>query len=354
MPNYGLFARYPVPYMDEVQFYLDHSEPRLDPPRRVLFEFPDSSYCILLLNEFATYLVDELVSISPSTQFEHDVNNNKYMLQLSSENLANDSDEQFEPKKIKSWFVYCLENHESVGHHDLVIFSKSSSQKQILPQECGYIITGKENLMKNLPLKSIRALSKSEKTPFIADKYGDSWNDSFALEPRMVETIPQSVFDAIESILEIAKKCFMEHTKESTEAAAEKYRKAFHYCHTYYPDDLTDEELQTFTDLKIKSLLNLALVGLKTENREWFKKTVESCDFVLGMPELATRKTDEAKAYYRRGYAYMLLGDEDRAEKDLKKALSLVDDEGTKRALRQCSERRIERNQELRKRMKLF
>lgn len=339
--------------MDEVRFYLDHSEPRTGPPRRIIFEFSDSSYCILLLNEFALPLADVLVSNPHPEHFDFD-DKNKYILQLNSQISSENTGGEYESTKVRSWFAYCLENHESEGQHDLVIFSKSSPQKQFLPQECGYIITGKENMSKELPILKIRTLEKSETTPFIADKYGDSWNDSFVLEPRIVETIPSTVFDAVGSILDIAKKCFLEHTKESIEAAAEKYRKAFHYCHTYYPDDLNDVDLHTFTDLKIKSLLNLALVGLKTENKTWFKKTVESCDFVLGMPELATRKTDEAKAYYRRGYAYMLLGDEDCAEKDLKNALMLIDDEGTKRALRECNQRRTARDREMRKRMKII
>lgn len=307
---------------------LTHSEATNGPRCRVRLHSA-SGTTIILLNEEGLALRDFLGDLVGKAFAGSDV------LEVAFSSIA--CNEISRPQKQKAWELL-------YDGTRLLIPTKKSAAKLSSPV-LGHVIVGKEHLAGRTILAA-ELMSKEEPTPFVADEWGDSYNDSFYLEPRTIETEPSTVFKAVCDILDAGKLAFKQLNYE---AAAAKYQKAFHYCHSYYPEDLSAEDLETAAKLKKQSLLNLALAAYKCNTRSRLNDAVESCDFVLEMPEAST--SDKAKALYRRGQANLLRGDDELALSDFKESLKLLDDPATRKAVETCAKAREQRQAKLKRKM---
>lgn len=325
---------------EELDYLLRFNELRNTGPRRLRINFSNGTYTIVLLNDNGLPLLSAqcLVGHSFITQSALATGINSLVCTCHLDESFGFNNPEEKPEKIQAWHLYSYDGNLIIPTHSISITEKSVDAEKIIP--VGLIITGKDNIASST-IESVEVVPKNTPTPFIFDKYGDSYNDNFFSEPRIIESVPSTVFSAVNSILASARSAFQ---AKDFLVAARKFHKAFHYCHKYYPETLEDDELKEATDLKIKSLLNLALSGLKVDDElSWKKEAIEACNFVLDMPEANT--SQRAKAYYRKGMAELQLGDDVLAKDDLTRSLNLQDDPATVVALEKCGT--IEKNRNL-------
>ena len=90
------------------------------------------------------------------------------------------------------------------------------------------------------------------------------------------------------------------------------------YVDEYFPDDLSEANIERLNKLKLSAYLNVALVGLKVgKNKEVIKASTNA---------LASEVIDDkqkAKALYRRGLGYSNAKDPNNALEDLSEAEKL-------------------------------
>lgn len=335
----------------DVDRFVKFNEPEDGPARRVLLLFEDrkgseihkrpySALTVILFNDlFMSIQAEFLEQVTKlnDSGFEEETNET-IGRHLSLRNFPLTFDQE------------CVKKSPPLSSFVLA----SDGQNLIIPLEnakmnsgnivLGVVVTGKQYLWRKIA--AARALGKYEPTPFVSDASGDTYNDSYFKEPRIIESHPETVFTPIKDILDIGKKLF---AQGDYRAAERKFRKAFHYCHEYYPNDLSPTDLQVFTELKIVSVLNLAMASLKNKN---VQTTLEATDFALSMPELSNYPNYMAKVLYRRGYAYLIGGDDEKALENFSASLALVPDDGTKLTIERCKRQRDDRNRILRKAMK--
>lgn len=211
---------------------------------------------------------------------------------------------------------------------ELVIPLNNSLEKSTDYMAFGIVITGKQYLNRKIIYADL--LEKRMPTPFAPDAEGDSWNDSFYKEPRIIERYPETVIRAVKDLQRIAKKAYQ---RGSYSLAAKKYRKAFHYCHSYFPDELDNDDLAEITTLKLNSMLNLSLASVKAGD---LNNAIKSANFALEMPEIEETPLLKAKSYYRRGCAYLAAGDDKLGLSDFEKSNALWPDPSTKAMIRKC------------------
>lgn len=328
---------------------VEFSEPQDGPPRRILLTFDQTStrneqsngsWAVLLFNDIfpsvQAELLDNLDKL-PGHKFEEGQN-----VQLGRHLVLKDFHLEINPtfvEKSPPLSTYVL---ASDGQSLVIPLENARNNGTYIA--IGLIVTGKQFIRSKID--AARFLRKDEPTPFIADASGDSYNDSYFKEPRIIESHPETVFKAIEDIMCIAKKLF---AQKNYQDASKKFRKAFHYCHKYYPSDLSSSDLQLFTKLKISSVQNLALASLKTGD---FHTTLEATNFALSMPEVENSPNDKAKALYRRGKCYLANSDDQKALEDLEASQVLIPDNGTRLLIMQCKKIRQERHEKLKKALK--
>ncbi|CDR37904.1 CYFA0S01e18998g1_1 [Cyberlindnera fabianii] len=147
------------------------------------------------------------------------------------------------------------------------------------------------------------------------DGTGDIYEEVLADNDNVDIEDPASVFKVINELKDIGTKLFK---AGDFEKAFLKYSKTASYLQDYFPDDLTDEQLDELYKLKVSVSLNIALVSLKTnKNSEALKAATDALD---------VEKIDDkskAKALYRRGSAYLKLKNEEDSLKDFEEALKL-------------------------------
>lgn len=153
--------------------------------------------------------------------------------------------------------------------------------------------------------------------PQKVDPTGDMYEDSIKDEDKVDMKDPQSVFRAVTEIKNIGTN---EFKAGHVDVAQAKYQKASNYLRDYFPDDLSEEDLKTLTDLKVSVWLNLSLTSLKTNNA---KIAISAADQVLSLVEPVGDK-EKAKALYRKGNGHLLEKDEPMAIAELQKALALA------------------------------
>ena len=152
------------------------------------------------------------------------------------------------------------------------------------------------------------------------DGTGDIYEEVLADNDNVDVNDPESVFKAINELKDIGTKLFKE--KDLTKAF-QKYSKAASYLEEYFPDDLSEENLDQLNKLKVSVNLNVALVGLKINK---FDETVKAATTVLEQDKVDDKS--KAKALYRRGSAYLSLKNEEESLKDLNEALKLSPSDG--------------------------
>lgn len=148
------------------------------------------------------------------------------------------------------------------------------------------------------------------------DGTGDLYEKSIHDEPTVNMNDPQSVFKAVSAIKEIGTKQFKAGNNLK---ALEKYRKGCNYLEDYFPENLSDDNLKTFVDLKVSLYLNVALTSIKLGVGD---TAIKAASGALETEGLGPR--EKAKAYYRRGNGYLLVRNEEDAIADLEKAKSFA------------------------------
>ena len=110
---------------------------------------------------------------------------------------------------------------------------------------------------------------------------------------------------------ELGNTCFRASLYEVALRRYEESLRCTDYCHVLFHDssDLPSADRET-----LFSFLNAAACHLKLKN---YEDTVKFCNRALDLDR------DNAKAYYRRGSAYIYLGYSDKAQQDLNRAVKL-------------------------------
>lgn len=314
----------------EVDRLVRFNEPETGPARRVLFEFTNGSYMVVLLNDGHPEIRDRFMEICPGLA-DHSFEQNGSVYELALEQqIVFKPEEKIPP--LSAWTIATDGRRVVVPTRDLS-GNKVDGESEFVP--FGIIITGKTNIRHRI--RSVRLMGKLEPTQFVSDEFGDSYNDSYFKEPRIIDSVPSTVFHVIDDLFAIAK---AQYAAQNYTVAAKKYQKAFHYIHSYYPEHLDPADLEKLTAYKTRALLNLSLASNKNNDP---KKAIEAAKFVLDMPEARNQPTNLAKAYYQLGTATLSLGDEVQAEKYYELSDAAKSDPATKNSILACKKIQAER-----------
>jgi peptidyl-prolyl isomerase D len=154
----------------------------------------------------------------------------------------------------------------------------------------------------------------------VDDGTGDIYEEVLADNDSINLENPESFLKAVNDLKDIGTKLFK---AGDLERSLTKYQKTANYLQDYFPEDLSEEQINEINKLKVSAFLNIALVSLKlNKNSEVLKASTEA---------LAVENVDDkskAKALYRRGSAYLKLKNEEGALKDFTEALKLSPGDG--------------------------
>lgn len=210
------------------------------------------------------------------------------------------------------FFITTVKTPHLDGKH--VVFGKVIAGKSIVRQ-----IERTETADSDRPLKECKIVNcgeLKEGDPLVlADGSGDTYEDVIADEPTVDINKPETVFNAAEAIKNIGTDCFK---KGDYKTALRKYLKAQSYMADYQPYDLTDEDVATYWKLQISCNLNAALMALKLKHSQ---DAIKYATEALNCEQLDDKS--KAKAYFRRGNAYILGHDEEGAIADYGEAHKL-------------------------------
>ncbi|QFZ29509.1 putative peptidyl-prolyl cis-trans isomerase D [Clavispora lusitaniae] len=145
------------------------------------------------------------------------------------------------------------------------------------------------------------------------DGTGDIYEEIMADDDKVDASKPESVFAAVNFLKDLGTKLLKEGRVDK---AYEKYSKAAGYLNDFYPEELSEEHTKEKANLSISCSLNAALAALKMKDG---KKAIKAADEALAFPEIDEK--GKAKAWYRKGSGYLLVKDEDNAEKAFESAL---------------------------------
>lgn len=150
--------------------------------------------------------------------------------------------------------------------------------------------------------------------PPLDDGTGDDYERYLVDDPRVDINNPESVFAAVRAVKEIGNRLFAAGDMEKAYA---KYKKASEHLTQYFPDDLSEDDLQTLVTLKASVYLNLSLAAIKTSRGA---EAAKAADEVLQLDDVTDK--DYTRALYRRGTGYLLAKNEEWALRDLQEALA--------------------------------
>lgn len=186
----------------------------------------------------------------------------------------------------------------------------------------------------------------AELTP--TDEYGDNFEDSLKADPKIDLQNFESVINAIEKVKSIGTEQFK--AKNFT-VALEKYQKCDKFLKEYFPDDLTEDQIEKINLLKVSVPLNIALVSLKLKDYRSVMVASSEVLYAEAADDLA-----KAKALYRRGLAYFHVNDTDMALTDLEMAATFhPNDEGIHKAIKDTkTKRREQANKQKKSLSKMF
>lgn len=293
-----------------------YNEPEDGPQTRLRLDFTGGKHAIILITD-ASFKVS-LEDLCNKQFTDDDVDFRCLSLDLAAVYSSNSA--------LSSYVL-------ATNGRKLVIPLENSTNKEY--SAVGLVITGKQFLRNKITKASF--VPKDVPTEFVSDEFGDSYNDNFFKEPRVIEHYPETVLKAIDDLLAISKAQFKQGNMK---AAFAKYKKAFHYVHSYYPENLEDNYLTKVTIAKFQAALNLALVALKLRD---FPVVLECTDFVLDMPEIKDYPVFKAKALYRKGAAILGSGDEEQALELLLLAKDLHPDAMVETEIKKCYDARERR-----------
>ncbi|KAG9090134.1 peptidyl-prolyl cis-trans isomerase cpr6 [Ceratobasidium sp. 370] len=180
-------------------------------------------------------------------------------------------------------------------------------------------------------LTSDEELSMANQTPEDGDKYEDYPDD----DDSDVQTSPETALRIAGEIRALGNTLYKEG---KLELALQKYQKSIRYLdvHPVMPDGSPPELKTQFNALLAPVLLNAALVATKTREP---RLAITLTSRALGLsPPISNADKGESfiwscgKAHYRRALAYVAIGEDDDAEKDLLEAAKIVPEDGAIKA----------------------
>ena len=193
------------------------------------------------------------------------------------------------------------------------------------------------------------------------DSTGDVYEEFPEDQSEQLESDVKATFDIASALKGIANGAF---SKADFSTACDKYVKALRYLglHPVLPED-TDKTLAAdWTTLKTSVQLNLSLCALKTSPPQPTLTITHATSVITYLSSHAAsswdddstkeakRRSDLAKAHYRRALAYVATKQDDRAEQDLVKANRLMpDDAGVNKELSGVAKRKEARKAAQRK-----
>ncbi|OAV97983.1 hypothetical protein PTTG_03198 [Puccinia triticina 1-1 BBBD Race 1] len=180
------------------------------------------------------------------------------------------------------------------------------------------------------------------------DQWGDEWEDHPSDDDEKIEYI-ETCLKIATKLKQIATTAFKDG---NFEVAAKKYIKAVTYLdtHTVLPDGCTEEEVETYTSLRVTILLNAGLASIKAAGqpdasppvaKKHARTAMKYCSRVLDMHHPAGQplerskqgligcykelsNDERAKALYRRALAGVIVQENEVSLKDLVEAHKLV------------------------------
>ncbi|GMM33441.1 peptidylprolyl isomerase [Saccharomycopsis crataegensis] len=212
------------------------------------------------------------------------------------------------------FFITTVPTPHLDGKH--VVFGKVISGKGLV-RSIERMETQSDKPLQDVVIENCGELSPEEEISVggVDDGTGDIYEDYLQDDDQVNMEDPESVFKAIESVKSIATKLFKAGDNEK---AYQKYNKVMNYVDEYFPDDLSEANIERLNKLKLSAYLNVALVGLKVgKNKEVIKASTNA---------LASEVIDDkqkAKALYRRGLGYSNAKDPNNALEDLSEAEKL-------------------------------
>lgn len=162
-------------------------------------------------------------------------------------------------------------------------------------------------------------LDYKPETARVDDGTGDIYEAVLADDDKIDQAHPESVLEAAKFLKELGTRLLKEGNLKKS---LEKYKKGSDFLADYTPENLSDALTQEKTALSVLLLLNASLVALKLNEG---KKAVSFAVDALAFPEIDAKTT--AKAHYRSGSGYLLLKDEDNAQKAFNEAHRLSPDD---------------------------
>lgn len=180
------------------------------------------------------------------------------------------------------------------------------------------------------------------------DEWGDEWEDHPSDDDEKIEYV-ETCTKIASKLKQIATTAFKQG---DFEVAAKKYIKAINYLdtHTVLPDGCSDDEIESYTNLRVTLLLNASLASIKAANqpdlnpvtaKKHARIAMKYCSRVLSMhvskeqplpknkaglhgchKELTSE--ERAKALYRRALAEVIVQENEESLKDLVEANKLV------------------------------
>ncbi|EGV63064.1 peptidyl-prolyl cis-trans isomerase cpr6 [Yamadazyma tenuis] len=164
-----------------------------------------------------------------------------------------------------------------------------------------------------------------EPTP-VDDGTGDIYEEALQDNRSIDVTKPETVFKAVQAIKDIGT---TQLKAGNLDVSFAKYTKAAGLLEEYFPEDLSEQELETVHELKQSLYLNAALVALKLKSgRKTVDYATRAIDEITEEKKEVDKKKSLAKALYRKGMGELLLKDEEAAKISLEQALKYAPEDG--------------------------
>jgi len=251
------------------------------------------------------------------------------------------------------FFITCDKTPHLDGKH--VVFGEVIKGKSVVRQ-----IESFPTASGDVPASPIKIAKSGELAPGEDDGVpapvgGDAYEDFPEDDDNDVHN-PEVALRIASEIRELGNTLFKEG---KTALALEKYQKSIRYLdvNPVLPEDAPEALRQSYNALLVPLLLNSALAAVRSPSKppsDHANLAIKSTSRVLSEKLVGTLSAaDKAKAHYRRALAYIVLKDDEEAEKDLLSAAALAPgDESIRKELEKVKVRRKERREKEKKAFK--
>lgn len=154
-----------------------------------------------------------------------------------------------------------------------------------------------------------------EKQVVADDGTGDVYEAVLADDDKVDVNKPETVFEAVKFLKDLGTKLLKEGRVDK---ACAKYIKGTEYLSDFFPEDMSQEQIDEKNSLNVSLFLNASLAAIKDRKGKDAVKAAEQALQFEGITDALL-----AKAWYRKGQGYLLAKDEDNAQDAFNAALHL-------------------------------